>query len=690
MANPIVQTTAAGATVATDVGGAGEGYQLIKLVDGAAGSTSPIVGTSGTPAAGTFGLVVAVKPGVSVVASVTGSVSVSGAAQVSGTVTVSNYTTNITGTVSISGTPAVTLAQTSVVAQVSGTITISNGASVSLPAVSGVVASSVAATSNAFGIPAWIVGGQTATGVPVMVTVTSTAQVTLVPGASLSTLGGTLPVTGTIQNVASISTILGAVSITGTSISVVVSGTLSVSNFASLTTVSGTVSVSNLATTTAVPSISATGAIVWMAGGQSTTAFPVYVSQINPPNAGGGATTTMPPSITEAGQIVWIAGGQSSTAYPVVITGTVAGIADVVVTTTGSIPTATATGIQVWVVGGQNTTGVPLMVSMSSAPMVTSQLATTGRAVWLAPTQTMSVVSTVATVLGTVNVAVANSVSLSSIVPVTTAASVSVSGLPVWLNPTQQVAVSGLVGHSITGSVNVVSNVTVLLQSAVSISSIVPVTTAASVSVSGLPVWLNPTQGVVVGNFASMTTVSGTVSVNNVLSVTGALVSILSTGTVNVATGTVNVATGTVVGLDAGRTQVMIMVTNTAYSGGTTMAFSICQGGSQLVAGTTSWTIPAGKVLRVLSANVIAQNSVTTTPVDHELRVLVSNALPTWTSTAAFVAGVMVNAASQTISFSACAVGVADVTAGSTIAIGYSNNTSGTLVRAFINGYLFP
>ena len=86
MANPIVQTTSAGATVATDVGPSGEGFQLIKLVDGSASATTPVIATSGTPAAGTFGLVVALKPGVSVVASVTGAVSVSGAAQVSGTI----------------------------------------------------------------------------------------------------------------------------------------------------------------------------------------------------------------------------------------------------------------------------------------------------------------------------------------------------------------------------------------------------------------------------------------------------------------------------------------------------------------------------------------------------------------------------------------------------------------------------
>src|SRR5262249_57499830 len=83
-------------------------------------------------------------------------------------------------------------------------------------------------------------------------------------------------------------------------------------------------------------------------------------------------------------------------------------------------------------------------------------------------------------------------VSISAIVRVTTAASVSVTGWPVWLNPTQTVAVSGLVGVSITGSVNIVS------VALVTIANVAGVTTAASVSVTGLPVWLNPTQTIVV------------------------------------------------------------------------------------------------------------------------------------------------------------------------------------------------
>src|SRR5690242_19505651 len=95
----VVQTTAAGAgaSIAVEVVGS-NAYQFLKLVDGSVSATTPIVATTGVPAAGTAGLVVAVKPGVSV----------------------------------------------------------------SMPAVSGVVATSVPTPSNAFGMPVWIVGGQTA------------------------------------------------------------------------------------------------------------------------------------------------------------------------------------------------------------------------------------------------------------------------------------------------------------------------------------------------------------------------------------------------------------------------------------------------------------------------------------------------------------------------------------------------
>src|SRR5262249_52804500 len=128
--------------------------------------------------------------------------------------------------------------------------------------------------------------------------------------------------------------------------------------------VSGTITVANLSVTTSSPSISASGQVIWIAGGQSTTAFPVVVT--GTVSAGAGTTvisgtvsvvsasvlstivtilgtqvvtvvpglsvvalmtptdrTTAVPSSAATGQIIWVAGGQSTTAFPVVITGTV-------------------------------------------------------------------------------------------------------------------------------------------------------------------------------------------------------------------------------------------------------------------------------------------------------------------------------------------------------------------------------
>jgi hypothetical protein len=220
---------------------------------------------------------------------------------------------------------------------------------------------------------------------------------------------------------------------------------------------------------------------------------------------------------------------------------------------------------------------------------------------------------------------------------------------------------------------------------------------------SGLLVWLGASQSVLINGQSVVAQASGTVSLSGTPAVSLAQTSVVAqvSGTVSLSgtpaiTGTVSVSalttvvSGTVTGLDVARTQVLIVVTGSAVAGGTTMAFTIYQGASQSLAGTSAWTVPAGKVFRVLNVQLIAQNSITTTPVDHELAVLVSAAAPTWTSACPRVAQVMVNAASQTISYSACAVGIADVAPGVTVAIGYSNGATGTLVRAFINGYLFP
>lgn len=463
-----------------------------------------------------------------------------------------NTVVTVLGTQIVSVVPglSVTVQQgASVSAVVSGTVTVANGASVtiqqgasiSFPAVSGVVASSVPATSNAFGMPVWIVGGQTATGAPVMVTVGSTALVSVVPGASVSIIN----VLNTIvtQLGTQVVSVVPGVSVTiqqGASVSAVVSGTVTVS-----------------------------GAVM---------------------------TTTQ----------------------------------------------ADATGILVWLAPTQT---LSVAIGASTAVATTTQAAVTGAVVWLAPTQTVAALNTVVTVLGTqivsvvpglsVSAVVSGTVSVLNVVPVTTQASVSVTGIPVWWNPTAAVAISGgaLAGAVVTGT---------------------------QLATSGQIIWLAPTQT--------------------------ASVAVIGTAVVTLATG------GTVAVLDVGRTNVIFVVTSTTVGiSGSTMPFSCYIGMSTPVAGTTSIVVPAGKTFRVLSLELIAQNSVATSPALVRLLVLASTALPTWSTTTPVMAQVAAQPASATVPYSVCGVQVADIPAGATIGVAFSIGTSGaSIVQALVKGYYFP
>jgi hypothetical protein len=187
--------------------------------------------------------------------------------------------------------------------------------------------------------------------------------------------------------------------------------------------------------------------------------------------------------------------------------------------------------------------------------------------------------------------------------------------------------------------------------------------------------------------------VSGTVTVGGTVTVSG-LVGHSITGSVNiVSTAIVSLATGgSVAALDVGRTQVMMVVTATSIGiSGTMVAFTVYQGGTQATAGPTFWVVPAGKTFRVLAQQLRVFNSVTTSPVNHELAICVSAAAPTWTSAVPIVAAVGAGAASAGVAGSACGIQIADIAAGVTVGIGYTIGTSGgTIGRAIVNGYLFP
>jgi hypothetical protein len=93
----------------------------------------------------------------------------------------------------------------------------------------------------------------------------------------------------------------------------------------------------------------------------------------------------------------------------------------------------------------------------------------------------------------------------------------------------------------------------------------------------------------------------------------------------------------------------------------------------------------------VLQVQLVARNSVTTSPADVHFMLLASTAGVTWTSAVPVVAQVMLQAVSATVGYSACVYQVADIPAGATIAVGMTIGTSGaTIFHGQIQGFLFP
>lgn len=460
--------------------------------------------------------------------------------------------------------------------------------------------------------------------------------------------------------------------------------------------------------TTTAPGITASGQVMWVAGGQSTTVSPVFVSQINPPAAGGGSVTTTAPAITATGQVMWIAGGQSTSVSPVfvsvgvvsvtgtslnvVVSGPVSISALPVVSATGvlvsilstvigvvsighpgvagviasSVPaTSVALGLPVWIVGGQTATGVPLLVTIASQTTVVS---------------------------GVVSISVMPQVSISGIVPVVTQASVSVTGLPVWMNPTQGVTILGsiaviqtIVTQLGTQVVSVVPGVSVVA----GLSGIVVVTTAASVSVSGVPVWMNPTQGVTILG-AQLVSISVSAALGTVITILGTqMVSVVPGLSVTIQQGAS--VTGTVLALEAGNTNIALIVTSTLVAaGGSTVLMTVYQGNTQTTAGAAFWVVPAGKQFRVNAIQAVIQNSITTTPVNARIFLMQSTAALTFTSATPIVAMVAQGIATTDVQVQAALAGLfMALPAAVTVGIGITFNTTGNIAMIAVVGYLF-
>lgn len=584
MADNVPYTPGSGVTIAAD-DIASTHYQRIKVVLGADGTN--------------LGDVNPANP-----MPVSGTVSVSGALPVSGTVSLSgpvSGTVSISGPVAISGTALVSVVPgVSVVAQVSGTVT--------------------APDPNLL----FTTGAPAASSTGQIVILKNGASVTIQAGASVS------------------AQVSGTVSLSGTQlVSIVPGGSVSILNQVNtLATILSTVNVAIVAgaggggsVTTAGPSISATGQVVWLAGGQGTTANPVVVTGVVQVSAGttsvsgtvsisnaltvqtilstinvaivagaggGGSVTTAGPSISATGQVVWIAGGQGTTATPIWVTGTVA--------------------------AGAGTTVISGTVSVSGTAIVS----------------VVPGVSVVAQASGTVTA------NLQGVVPVTTAASVSVTGLPVWLNPTQAVVVNTIAaGFSVQALVSGTVTVSGLAGHAVSVSAI------AASQVLG-----------------TIIAVSGVTSISNL----STIVTILGTQIVSVASVQLQ--------------PVNIMLSSTVVGSQTTLLMTVYTGATFVTTAASFWVVPAGKVFRIMGMNLVNVSSAVLSR--GQLAVIVGTAAASLsvTATVGIAAALPYAIQASTTPFNREGI-VADIAAGTTVGVGLIGGTSQSIQGGVISGYLF-
>ena len=277
--------------------------------------------------------------------------------------------------------------------------------------------------SGITGLPVWVANPGSGSGA----TASATSQ-----SAMSTALGVWLAPTQTVALVSTIVTVLGTqiVSVVpGLSVSAVVPSITAVST---VVTLLGTVAVSQVA------AVSLSGAGATATQSSLTTGIPVIFVQTQTL----GAVNTI---ITVLGtQIVSVVPGLSVSAVVpsisnvstvVTLLGTVAVSQVAAISISGVTPTTTAsglsgsTGLPVWVANFQAGSGATASATSQSAM-------STALGVWLAPTQTVALVSTIVTVLGTqiVSVVPGLPVQISGIVPTTTASGLSgITGLPVWL-----------------------------------------------------------------------------------------------------------------------------------------------------------------------------------------------------------------------------------------------------------------
>lgn len=375
-----------------------------------------------------------------------------------------------------------------------------------------------------------------------------------------------LPISGTVQ-------VSGAVAVSGT---VTAGGTVTVAT--------GTVNL-NIDVTTAVPGATGTGAVVWVANSSAQVSGTVTVA---------GTVTVIAPAVST---IVTILGTQVVSVVPGL---SVSAVVSGTVTAGGTV--------------SANLLGTTATQAAVSAPVV-----------WLAPTQTVSLVSTIVTILGTQIVSVVPGLSVSAVV---------------------------------SGTVTVgAANVTV-------VSTIVTILGTQIVTVAG-----------------GTTVVSGTVTAIN----SGILFTIGQPTQASTAQ--------IVVAKQAPLQHVQIAVTSTAIAqSANKYVFTIWTGltGAPAAAGTTSWAVPAGQVLRLsvlqaaLTSSAVLGGSVQFFVGVGATASMISASIPTQLQLLKL--SLFGDAALQRAQLGPV---VADVTAGESIAVFIVASTAAVLRDLVIAGNLF-
>lgn len=413
-----------------------------------------------------------------------------------------------------------------------------------------------------------------------------------------------------------------------------------------------------------------TGVHVWLAGSQTIYAAGVSMSGTTASFSDGLVNplplqwTTGAVSGAAPGHVVRVVDGPAVTVANVVgVSGTVS-IAPTTLTV-NTAPTVAGASVTAQVSGTVSVSG-PVQVSGTVTIAPTTFTVNTAGTVNGASVTIQQGVAVTAVVSGTVNVGTVATILGTQIVSIAQT-SVSVAAIP---TVNTVVAVSGVTAVSVVSTIG-----TILGTQIVSVAQ-------TSVSVATIPTVLTIVTQLgtqIVSIAQTSVSVAALPTVNTVITILGTQVVTLATG-------------GSVAALDVGRTQVVIVLSATSVGiSGTTLAFTVYTGVTQAGAGTTAYVVPAGKTLRILSGNMMARNSVTSSPATARLYVLVSTALPTWTSTVPIALQMAAACSSSSQAVTGGFYGVQDVGAGVTVGIAASIATSGaTIDQAVVNGYLFP